>query len=58
MSEIKPESCMDCPKFIYKGEDEQYCRAARMRNFTLQRWQKKPRWCPLDRKKEARNDQR
>ena len=50
MSEIKPESCMDCPKYIYKGDDEQYCRAARMRMFSLARWQKKPRWCPFERR--------
>ena len=34
MSEIKvPESCMDCRKYIYKGDDEQYCQAMRMREI-------------------------
>ena len=45
-----PESCMECPKYIYKGEDEQYCQAAHMRDFVLKRWQKKPKWCPIERR--------
>jgi hypothetical protein len=43
-----PESCMECSKFVYKGDDEQFCRAARFREVWLKRWQKKPKWCPLE----------
>lgn len=49
-----PESCVDCPKFIYKGDDEQFCMAARMREVWLKRWQKKPKWCPLERRRNQR----
>ena len=42
--------CIDCPKYIYKGDDEQYCQAARMREIYLKRWQDKPKWCPLERR--------
>lgn len=56
MSEIKvPESCMDCRKYIYKGDDEQYCQAAKMREFHLLRWQKRPKWCPIARLQEKQN---
>ena len=55
-SENKPEKCMDCPKYIYKGEDEQYCQASRMREIYLKRWQKKPKWCPAE--KWGRNENR
>lgn len=44
-----PESCEDCKKYVYKGDDEQYCYAARMRPFVLKKWQKKPKWCPIER---------
>ena len=47
-SENKPEKCIDWPKYIYKGEDEQYCQASRMREIYLKRWQKKPKWCPAE----------
>ena len=58
MSEIKaPESCMDCRKYIYKGDDEQYCQAMRMREIRLLRWQKKPKWCPIDRMAEKRKQE-
>lgn len=50
MSETIPVSCADCQKYIYKGEDEQYCQAARMREMRLKRWQKKPKWCPIERR--------
>lgn len=46
--ESRFESCLTCPKYIYKGDDEQYCQAARMRPMYLRRWEKKPKWCPID----------
>jgi hypothetical protein len=57
MDEMKtiPESCDECSKYIYKGDDEQYCRAARMREVWRRKWQKRPKWCPLDR--QYRNEQ-
>ena len=50
MTENTPESCDACPKYIYKGEDEQYCQAARMREIWRKKWQKKPKWCPIERR--------
>ena len=50
MTENVPESCDDCPKYIYKGKDEQYCQAARMREIWRKKWQKKPKWCPIERR--------
>ena len=41
-------SCAECPKYIYKGDDEQYCHAAYMREISLKKWQRKPKWCPID----------
>ena len=49
----EPESCEKCPKYIYKGDDEAYCRAARLREVTLQKYQKKPRWCPLRERRDS-----
>lgn len=51
MDSAPENGCIDCSKYIYKGEDEQYCQAAHMRDFALTRWQKKPKWCPLDARK-------
>ena len=51
MDEMIPDSCMNCPMYIYKGDDEQFCRAKRLREITLQRRQKKPKWCPLERRR-------
>lgn len=45
-----PESCAECPKYIYKGDDEQLCQASRMREMHLKRWQKKPKWCPIEKR--------
>ena len=50
MTDNVPESCDACPKYIYKGEDEQYCQAARMREIWRKKWQKKPKWCPIERR--------
>ena len=55
MTENVPESCDACPKYIYKGEDEQYCQAARMREIRRKKWQKKPKWCPIERRVRAEN---
>lgn len=50
MTETIPESCELCPKFVYKGDDELHCQAARMREYTLLKWQKRPKWCPIARR--------
>ena len=55
MTENVPESCDACPKYIYKGEDEQYCQVARMREIWRKKWQKKPKWCPIERRVRAEN---
>ena len=38
--------CADCPGYVYKGDDEQYCQWAKMRQMWLKRWQDRPKWCP------------
>lgn len=50
MSETIPASCMECTYYIYKGEDEQFCSAAWLREVHLHRHQKKPKWCPMERR--------
>ena len=57
MNENIPESCAKCYKYIYKGEDEAYCQAAGMREVWLKGWQRKPKWCPIERKwREQKNE--
>lgn len=47
VKEAKQLSCDDCPYLIFKGDDEQYCRIAHYRMFTRQKWQNKPKFCPI-----------
>lgn len=56
MSDFERQECAKCPYLIYKGDDEMYCRICGWREFTLQRWQRYPKWCPVNRrrKEEAR----
>ena len=50
LEEAKKLSCDDCEFFIDKGEDESYCRLAHYREFTRSRKQRKPRFCPIERR--------
>lgn len=43
--------CENCEKRLYKGDDEQYCMAARMREIYLTKYQKRPKWCPIESRK-------
>lgn len=48
----KPMECETCYKYIYKGDDERYCQAARMRQIWLKKWQRAPHWCPIERRRQ------
>lgn len=50
MDERIPDSCYHCEKYIYKGEDEKYCQAARMREIWTRKGQRRPKWCPIERR--------
>lgn len=50
MSEYKKQECETCGYYVYKGDDEQYCKIAHWRQFSLLRWQKAPKFCPINRR--------
>ena len=47
LEEAKKLTCDECPHWLYKGDDEQYCKACGFRCFSRHRNQRKPGWCPM-----------
>lgn len=50
LEEAKKFSCEECEFFIDKGEDESYCKISHFRQFTRARWQRKPKFCPIEKR--------
>lgn len=60
---VREVKCENCNAFVYKGDDECYCRRVGYKEFRIaSRWQKHPKWCPivaqLKREKEAQAAQK
>ena len=54
--EAKKLKCVDCEYHVYKGDDEQYCRIAHWREFSLNPHQKKPGFCPIMKRARKENE--
>lgn len=55
--EAKKLKCMDCEYHVYKGDEEQYCRIARWREFSLNSRQRKPGFCPILKRAKMQRDE-
>ena len=47
LEEAKKWSCDNCPHWVDKGEEEQYCKIAYWRMFVRAPHQKRPGFCPI-----------
>ena len=50
LEEARKLSCDNCEFYIYKGDDECYCKIAGYRMFTRYGRQRKPKFCPIEKR--------